>query len=257
MNRRISLAVCLFACLLVVQGSRAQALTEDDYRQLETFANILAVAQKNSVPAVSTKEMLDGAIKGMLSSLDPHSAYLTGERYRDLEVHTRGVFGGIGITVMIKNGVLTVNAPMKDTPAERAGIKAGDQIIKINNDPTENMSLDGAVSRMRGPRGSSIRLTLRRDGVREPFTLSVAREVIKIQSVDSNRIDGYAYIRLSGFQEASDQEIEKRLDGFRKEDHGRIAGLVFDLRGNPGGLLSQAVKVSEQFLNGGLVVYTQ
>ena len=259
-NRRISLAVCIFACLLIVQGSVAKiarALTEDDYRQLETFANILAVAQKNSVPAVSTKELLDGAIKGMLSSLDPHSAYLTGERYRDLEVHTRGAFGGIGITVMIKNGVLTVNAPMKDTPAERAGIKAGDQIIKINNDSTQDMTLDAAVSRMRGPRGSSIRLTLRRDCVAEPFTLSVAREVIKIQSVDSNRIDGYAYIRLSGFQEASDHEVEKRIDDFRKEGHGRIPGLVFDLRDNPGGLLSQAVKVSEDFLNGGLVVYTQ
>jgi carboxyl-terminal processing protease len=259
-NRRISLAVCIFAGLLVVQGSGtrlAQALTEDDYRQLETFANVLSVAQQNSVPAVSTKELLDGAIKGMLSSLDPHSAYLTGERYRDLEVHTRGIFGGIGITVMIKNGVLTVNAPMKDTPAERVGIKAGDQIIKINNDSTDDMTLDAAVTRMRGPRGSSIRLTLRRDGIREPFTLSVAREVIKIQSVESNRIDGYAYIRLSGFQEASDKEIEKRIDDFRRQGHGSIPGLVFDLRDNPGGLLSQAVSVSDEFLNGGLVVYTQ
>jgi carboxyl-terminal processing protease len=259
-KRYYFIAVSIFACVVLapaVIASRAHALTEDDYRQLETFANVLAVAQKNYVAPVPTKQLIDGAIHGMLASLDPHSAYLTGEDYRDLEDHTRGSFGGIGVTVGMKNGVLTVSETMKDTPAEKAGMKAGDQIIKIDNVSTTTMTLDGAVSRMRGPSGSNVVLIVHRDGAPNPLTITIAREVIKIQSVDSRSIDGYAYIRLDQFQEASDEEIQQRIDSFEKENHGKISGLVLDLRDNPGGLLDQAVKIAQEFLDGGLVVYTQ
>lgn len=250
----------MFASLLVVQGLGercAHALTAEDYKQLETFAEVLSVAQKNYVTPVPTRELVEGAIEGMVASLDPHSAYLTGERYRDLEEHTSGSFAGIGITAMIKNNILTVEVPMKGTPAERAGIKAGDQVLKINDASTKDMTLDDAVGKMRGPRGTSLTLTLRRSGMPSPFVVAVSRDTIKIPSVDSQRIDGFGYIRLSDFQEASDEEIEKTLAGFQNQGHGKISGLIFDLRDNPGGLLTQAVKISDEFLNGGLVVYTQ
>jgi len=254
-QRNVFIPLSIFTCLIVATSARA--LTDDDYREIEDFANVMAVAQKNYVTPVPTKELIDGAIKGMLSSLDPHSAYLTGESYRDLEINTHGIFGGIGITVTIKEGVLTVTDAISDTPAERAGVREGDRIIKINGEPTSAMTLNAAVGKMRGPRGSVVQLTLRRLGSAAPLAISVVRDVIRIHSVDSRTIDGYAYIRLQQFQEGSDEEIRRRVENFQKDGHGRISGLVFDLRDNPGGLLSQAVKVADEFLNGGMVVFTQ
>ena len=255
------LAVFLIACFMGLEEiavRRAQALPNDTYQQLETFANVLAIVQKNYVEPVSTKDLIDGAITGMLASLDPHSAYLTPELYRDLEVETRGSFGGLGIEITIKDGVLTVVAPIEDTPAYHAGIKAGDQIIKIDNDFTKDMTLTEAVKRMRGPRGSKIKLTIHRSGVPELFTVTMARDVIKIQSVKSKQLqDGYSYLRITTFQEATDDGVEKAIEQFTKDGHGKIKGLVLDLRDNPGGLLNQAVKVSDDFLDGGMIVYTQ
>ena len=257
----ITLAVSLVACFLVLQEvavRRAQALSNDTYQELDTFASVLAIVQKNYVEPVTTKKLIDGAISGMLASLDPHSAYLTPDLYRDLEVETRGSFGGLGIEITIKNGALTVVAPIEDTPAYRAGLKAGDQIIKIDDDFTKDMSLTDAVKRMRGPKGSKIKLTLHRNGVPELFTVTLARDVIKIQSVKSKILpEGYGYIRVTTFQENTGDGVEKAIDEFDAKDHGKIKGVVFDLRDNPGGLLNQAVKVSDDFLDGGLIVYTQ
>src|SRR5258708_3552398 len=257
----ITLAACLIACFVVLEEvavKRAQALPNDTYQELETFANVLAIVQKNYVEQVTSKRLIDGAISGMLASLDPHSAYLTPDLYRDLEVETRGSFGGLGIEITIKNGALTVVAPIEDTPAYRAGLKAGDQIIKIDDDFTKDMSLTDAVKRMRGPKGSKIKLTLHRNGVPELFTVSLARDVIRIQSVKSKMLpDGYGYIRVTTFQENTGEGVEKAIDEFEAKDHGKVKGLVFDLRDNPGGLLNQAVKVSDDFLDGGLIVYTQ
>jgi carboxyl-terminal processing protease len=257
----ITLAVSLVACFLVLQEvavRRAQALSNDTYQELDTFASVLAIVQKNYVEPVTTKRLIDGAISGMLASLDPHSAYLTPDLYRDLEVETRGSFGGLGIEITIKNGALTVVAPIEDTPAYRAGLKAGDQIIKIDDDFTKDMSLTDAVKRMRGPKGSKIKLTLHRNNVPELFTVTLARDVIKIQSVKSKTLDGgYGYIRVTTFQENTGDGVEKAIDEFESKDHGKIKGIVFDLRDNPGGLLNQAVKVSDDFLDGGLIVYTQ
>ena len=257
----ITLAVALIACFMVLQGiavRRAQALPNDTYEELSTFASVLAIVQKNYVEPVSTKRLIDGAITGMLASLDPHSAYLTPDLYRDLEVETRGSFGGLGIEITIKNGALTVVAPIEDTPAYRAGLKAGDQIIKIQDDFTKDMTLTEAVKRMRGPKGSKIKLTIHRQGVPELFAVTLERDVIKIQSVKSKTLDGgYGYVRVTTFQESTNEGVEKAISEFNKQDHGKLKGLVLDLRDNPGGLLNQAVKVSDDFLDGGLIVYTQ
>jgi carboxyl-terminal processing protease len=256
----ITLAIFVIASFLglgSVAVRRAQALPNDTYQELETFANVLAIVQKNYVEPVTTKRLIDGAITGMLSSLDPHSAYLTPELYRDLEVETRGSFGGLGIEITIKNGILTVMSPIDDTPAYRAGIKSGDQIIKIDNDFTKDMTLNEAVKRMRGPKGSKIKLTIHRQNVPELFTVAIARDVIKIPSVKAKKLDdGFDYVRVSTFQENTDEAVQKALDDFEKEHQGHIKGLVLDLRDDPGGLLQQAVKVSDEFLDGGMIVYT-
>ena len=255
----IALGMALVVCVVVIGDlavRRAQALPDDTYKELQTFANVLAIVQKNYVEPVSTKRLVNGAIIGMLASLDPHSAYLTPDLYRDLEVETRGSFGGLGIEITVKNDLLTVVAPIEDTPAEKAGIKSGDQIIKINDDFTKGMTLTDAVKMMRGPKGSKIRLTLHREGIPDLFTVSVARDVIRIQSVKSKELkEGYGYVRISTFQDGTTEDVDKALEQFGKR--GNLKGVVLDLRDNPGGLLNQAVSVSDDFLDGGLIVYTQ
>lgn len=257
----VGMGIALVVCLLVIGDlavQRAQALPDDTYKELQTFANVLAIVQKNYVEPVSTKRLINGAITGMLASLDPHSAYLTPDLYRDLEVETRGSFGGLGIEITVKDDVLTVVSPIEGTPAYDAGIKAGDEIIKINDDFTKGMTLTDAVKMMRGPKGSKIRLTLHREGIPDLFTVSVVRDVIKIKSVRSKELkEGYGYLRITTFQDGTNEDVEKAIDKFRKASSGQIKGLVLDLRDNPGGLLNQAVSVSDDFLDGGLIVYTQ
>jgi carboxyl-terminal processing protease len=260
-SRFLIAAVCALGVLVLLAEfavRRADALPDDTYKQLATFANVLAIVQKNYVEPVSTKQLINGAITGMLASLDPHSAYLTPDLYRDLEVETRGSFGGLGLEVTIKDDILTVVAPIEDTPAYRAGVKAGDQIVKINDDFTKGMTLTDAVKRMRGPKGSKIHLTLHRKGVPELFTVTVTRDVIKIKSVKTKDLrHGYDYLRVTSFEEGTSDEVQKAITKFKKEHGGQIKGLVLDLRDNPGGLLNQAVQVSDDFLDGGLIVYTQ
>src|SRR5213082_3620016 len=238
------------------QPARVGAAAKESYEGLETFTNILSIIQKNYVEEVSTEQLVEGAINGMLTSLDPHSAYLTPDLYKELQVDTKGSFGGLGIEITSRNGVLTVVSPIEDTPAYRAGVKAGDQILKIEGEFTKDMSLVDAVKKMRGPKDSKVTLSLKRENVPELFDVTLTREIIKIQSVKSKMLDkGYGYVRVTQFQERTDDDLERALKSLDKEAGG-LQGLVLDLRNDPGGLLTQAVKVADLFLDSGLIVYT-
>jgi carboxyl-terminal processing protease len=252
--------------LLVVCGTllisswlarQVSAVSRDAYQNIESFANVLTMVQKNYVDEVGTDKLIDGAINGMLASLDPHSAYLSPDLYKELQVDTRGSFGGLGIEITQRNGVLTVVSPIEDTPAFRAGVRSGDQIVKIDKDFTKDMTLMEAVKLMRGPEGTPIKLTLRRENVPDWITLTLKREIIQIKSVKARVLEPhYGYLRITQFQERTEHDAKAALQQLEK-DSGGLHGLVLDLRNNPGGLLSQAVKVSDLFLESGLVVYTE
>lgn len=248
------------ASLISIGGSGLQkvaAISSDPYVGLESFTSVLAVVQRNYVEEVATQKLVDGAINGMLNALDPHSSYLTPESYKELQVDTEGSFGGLGIEITLRDGLLTVVAPIEDTPAYRAGVKAGDQIIKIESELTKDMSLVDAVKKMRGPKGSKIGISVRREGTPRLLDFTLTREVIKVQSVKAKSLEkGYGYIRLTQFQDRSGADLEGALQKLTQEN-GSLAGLVLDLRNDPGGLLSQAVRVSDLFLDSGLVVYTE
>jgi len=233
------------------------AVPRQDYESLEAFTNILSIVKKNYVEDVDTKNLVNGAINGMLSSLDPHSAYLTPDLYKDLQMDTQGRFGGLGIEITVKSGVLTVVSPIEDTPAFRAGIKPGDMIFKIEDEFTKDMTLVDAVKKMRGPKGTKINLSIKREGVPELIDFQLMRDTIRVQSVRSRTLEpGYGYVRLAQFQERSDRDVQKALEKIAAEKGG-LKGLVLDLRNNPGGLLTQAVRVSDLFLDSGLIVYTE
>ncbi|MGH7829081.1 MAG: S41 family peptidase [Candidatus Binatia bacterium] len=233
------------------------AVPGDEYESLETFTNILAIVKKNFVDEADTKELVEGAINGMLSSLDPHSAYLTPDLYRELQMETQGRFGGLGIEITVRNGILTVVSPIEDTPADRAGVKAGDQILKIDDEFTKDMSLIQAVKKMRGLKGTTLTITIKREGMTELLPFTLVRDIIRVQSVRSRTLEeGYAYVRIAQFQERTDRDLLRALEKLSSEKAG-IKGLVLDLRNNPGGLLTQAVRVSDLFLESGLIVYTE
>jgi carboxyl-terminal processing protease len=239
-----------------MEVAKVVAAPKETYEGIETFTNILSIIQKNYVDEVPTKQLIEGAINGMLTSLDPHSAYLTPELYKELQVETKGSFGGLGIEITNKSGMLTVVAPIEDTPAYRSGIKSGDIILKIDGEFTKDMSLVEAVKRMRGKPDTKVKLTIKRDKPQQLFDTTLTREVIKIQSVKSKVLEkGYGYLRVTQFQERTDDDLEHAIKQLDK-DMGGIQGIVLDLRNNPGGLLTQAVKVSDMFLDAGLVVYT-
>ena len=252
--------------LLVVCGTllisswlarQVSAVSRDAYQNIESFANVLTMVQKNYVDEVGTDKLIDGAINGMLASLDPHSAYLSPDLYKELQVDTRGSFGGLGIEITQRNGVLTVVSPIEDTPAFRAGVRSGDQIVKIDKDFTKDMSLMEAVKLMRGPEGTPIKLTLRRENTPDWINLTLKREIIQIKSVKARVMEPhYGYLRITQFQERTEHDAKAAIAELEKESGG-LQGLVLDLRNNPGGLLSQAVKVSDLFLESGLVVYTE
>jgi len=263
-NRRHRIWTLVLICVVtgtVLFGDhligRVSAAAKETYENIEVFTNVLSLVQKNYVDPVTTKQLIDGAITGMLNALDPHSAYLPPDVYKELQVDTRGSFGGLGIEITTRNNVLTVVSPIEDTPAYKSGVKAGDQIIKIEDEFTKDMPLIEAVKKMRGPKGTKIHITLRREGVLNLIELTLTREVIKIQSVKARMLEkGYGYLRLTQFQERTDDDLQKALSSLESENGAPLQGLVLDLRNNPGGLLSQAVKVADEFIDSGLVVYT-
>jgi carboxyl-terminal processing protease len=260
-NRNAVLLVIVSLGLGLVLGSHGvpdvSAIPREDYESLETFTNILAIVRKNYVEDVNTKELLTGAINGMLHSMDPHSAYLTPELYKELQMDTQGKFGGLGIEITVRGGVLTVVSPIEDTPAHRAGVKPGDQIFKIEDEFTKDMTLLEAVRRLRGPRGSKVTISIRREGVADLLSFSIVRDIIRVQSVRSRVLEaGYVYVRLAQFQERSDRDLLRALEKLKAEKDG-LKGLVLDLRNNPGGLLTQAVRIADLFLDSGMIVYTE
>ena len=262
-NRRTGVGVAIVLAFVagaavseLLEVQKVGAAPKEAYEGIETFTNILSIIQKNYVDEVQTKQLIEGAVNGMLVSLDPHSAYLTPELYKELQVETKGSFGGLGIEITNKSGMLTVVAPIEDTPAYRAGIKSGDVILKIDGEFTKDMTLVEAVKRMRGKPDTKVKLTIKRENPNQLFDSTLTREIIKIQSVKSKGLEkGYGYLRVTQFQERTDDDLEHAIKQLDKE-YGGLQGVVLDLRNNPGGLLTQAVKISDMFLDGGLIVYT-
>ncbi|BAN51083.1 S41 family peptidase [Metapseudomonas resinovorans] len=225
--------------------------------ELRTFAEVLDRIKSSYVEPVDDKTLLENAIKGMLSNLDPHSTYLEPEDFEELQESTSGEFGGLGIEVGTEDGFIKVVSPIDDTPASKAGIQPGDLIVKIDGQPTKGISLMEAVDKMRGKIGSKINLTVVRDGGK-PFDVELMRAAIKVKSVKSELLDkGYGYLRITQFQVNTGEEVAKALAKLKKENGGRLSGLVLDLRNNPGGVLQSAVEVSDHFLKKGLIVYTK
>ena len=229
------------------------ALPLDDLR---TFADVFSQIRLGYVEEVDDSTLLEYAIQGMLSGLDPHSVYLSKDDFEDLQTSTSGEFSGLGLEVGMENGFVKVISPIDDTPADRAGIQTGDIILKLDNKPVKGMTLNEAIELMRGPRGSTIELTIAREGRSQPFTLTLERDVVRTASVRKRWLEpGYGYVRIAQFQRHTGDEVGKAVNALLEEE--AIKGIVLDLRNNPGGVLRASVDVADQFMDGGMVVYTK
>ena len=229
---------------------------KDIYDKIDLFGEVLEKINKEYVDEINQSESMDSAINGLLQSLDPYSSYMSPKVLKEMQTETSGEFGGLGIEVSMESGVVKVISPIDDTPASKAGIKAGDYIVKINNTQVQGKSLSEAVDLMRGPVGSGIELTIRRSGTKKALTFNIIREIIQIQSVKSELLEkNIGYIRLTSFNENSGKQIKKKINKLEKNKD--IKAYILDLRNNPGGLLSQAIKISDFFLDNGEIVSTK
>jgi carboxyl-terminal processing protease len=239
----------------LVRSRKVSAVSDNVYEDLKGFTDVLGIIQREYVEETKAKSLVHGAIKGMLETLDPHSSFMPPENYKELQEETKGRFEGIGIEITLRDGVLTVVSPFEGTPAFKAGIQAGDQIVTIEGEVTKNMTLMDAVKRLRGPKGSKVTITIMREGFTKPQEFSLVRDVIPMRSVRFELLDKYyAYVRLSQFQEKTDGEFEKAVKALEEESKGQLKGIILDLRNDPGGLLDQAVKIADRFLESGLIV---
>lgn len=251
-------ALSMFFVVTIAHSVFAKESGEDDYKFLKNFTDVIALVQKNYVEVVDMKTLVEGALKGMLQTLDPHSGYMNEETYNELRTETKGEFGGLGIEITVKDGLLTVVAPIEDSPAFRVGVRAGDQIIKIDDQFAKDMSMVDAVKKMRGPQGSSVTISVHRKDRKDLIPFTITREAIKVRSVRSRSLeDRFAYARIAQFQEDTTTELQKAINDIQsKMKDKKIHGLIIDLRNNPGGLLNQATRVSDLFLKDGVIVYT-
>ena len=246
----------LFFIILLFTFQKSFSENTDLYKKIDLFGEVLEKISKEYVDEVDQSKSMDSAINGLLQSLDPYSAYMTPESFEGMQTETSGEFGGLGIEVGMEAGVVKVISPIDNTPASKAGLKAGDYIVKINNTQVQGKSLMEAVDLMRGPVGSSIEITVRRRGVKKALIFNITREVIQVQSVKSELIDNnIGYIRLTSFNENSSEQIKEKINKLNKNKD--LKGYILDLRNNPGGLLSQAIKISDFFLENGEIVSTR
>jgi len=246
----------LFFIILLFTFQKSSSENTDIYKKIDLFGEVLEKISKEYVDEVDQSKSMDSAINGLLQSLDPYSAYMTPESFEGMQTETSGKFGGLGIEVGMEAGVVKVISPIDNTPASKAGLKAGDYIVKINNTQVQGKSLMEAVDLMRGPIGSSIEITVRRRGVKKALIFNITREVIQVQSVKSELIDNnIGYIRLTSFNENSSEQIKEKINKLNKNKD--LKGFILDLRNNPGGLLSQAIKISDFFLENGEIVSTR
>ncbi|MDB6063307.1 MAG: peptidase [Verrucomicrobiaceae bacterium] len=251
----------LAVAILFSTGASAQPQNSEEGKlpldELRTFADVFNQIKQSYVEEVDDKTLLENAIRGMLSGLDPHSNYLDAKSFDELQVNTTGEFGGLGLEVGMENGFVKVVSPLDDSPAQKAGIEAGDLIIKIDGKPVKGMTLNEAVDSMRGARGSPIELTIVRENVRQPFDVKLKRDTVKVLSVKGRSLEpGYGYIRVAQFQANTGTEVRKAVEKLKKENK-VLKGFVLDLRNNPGGVLQAAVDVSDAFIKDGLIVYTE
>ena len=259
--RKRWLLLLLAITFLVILGpygdSQVAALDKSVYKTLRTFNEVLDIVEKNYVEEVDANTLIKGAINGMVKSLDPHSSFMTAEMYKELEVDTRGSFGGIGIEITMNKGVLTVVSPIEDTPAFKAGVKSGDQIIMIDGQFTKDITIEEAVKKIRGKKDTKVTLTIMRESLTKPKEFVLTREDIKVKSVKTKNFDkNIGYIRLAAFQERTTDDLKKTLREVTEKMQ-PLQGLVLDMRNNPGGLLNQAVEVSDVFMKSGIIVSTR
>jgi len=246
----------IFSIITLIFFSKSFSENIDIYKKIDVFGEVLEKINKEYVDEVDQSKSMDAAINGLLQSLDPYSAYMTPESLDNMQTETSGKFGGLGIEIGMESGVVKVISPIDNTPASEAGLKAGDYIVKINNTQVQGKSLMEAVDLMRGPVGSSIKITIRRRGVKKALIFNITREIIQIQSVKSELIDkNIGYIRLNSFNENSSKQIKKQIKKLNQNKG--LKGYILDLRNNPGGLLSQAIKISDFFLENGEIVSTK
>lgn len=249
-SRTAGIMLMLVALAMTPETTRAT----NKYEPLKNFSQVMDLIEKTYVNDVQRQDLVKGAIQGMLQSLDPHSAYLDQEEFKDMQVETSGEFSGVGIEITIQNGRLTVVSPVEDTPAFRAGLKSGDMILEIDGESTQDISIMDAVHKIRGPKGSEVELMVLHQGEAKPERITLKRDVIPMQSVKTEVMDpGYLYVRITNFNEQTTNDLRQALKDYDQD----LEGVVLDLRNNPGGLLDQAVSVADLFLGAGKIVYTQ
>jgi len=255
-NKKTILFIFFIYAIIPLKAINADTSRQETYKQLNLFGDVFQRVQEQYVEEVTDKKLIESAISGMLQSLDPHSSYLSADSYKDMQVKTKGKFGGLGIEITMEDGVVKVVSPIDDTPAAKAGMKSGDLIIGVDGESIRGLTINESVSKLRGPVGSKVIITVVRDK-KDPYEIEIKRDIINIKSVKHNIIKNIGYVRLTTFSDTTTSGLEKALTEIKKNIGNKFQGLILDLRNNPGGLLNQSISVADAFLNQGEIVSTQ
>ena len=255
-NKKTILFIFFIYAIIPLKAINADTNRQETYKQLNLFGDVFQRVQEQYVEEVTDKKLIESAISGMLQSLDPHSSYLSADSYKDMQVKTKGKFGGLGIEITMEDGVVKVVSPIDDTPAAKAGMKSGDLIIGVDGESIRGLTINESVSKLRGPVGSKVIITVVRDK-QDPYEIEIKRDIINIKSVKHNIIKNIGYVRLTTFSDTTTSGLEKALTEIKKNIGNKFQGLILDLRNNPGGLLNQSISVADAFLNQGEIVSTQ